>query len=348
MMDSNAAMTLRFAFVLAAASLSFSATAQPGDYGIDFVTIRDPGNVGYNRQDPIGFATGRGSVDYEYRIGRLEVTTQQWLGFVNAMHTSGEISDQFFAIPFYWGAEVDPNYSGPGQKFRLQSGNPNAGMLPVQSIDWYAAAYFCNWLNNGQPDSFSEIQTGAYDTNTWRLDNQGQLSIADPHLPEAKYWIPTFDEWQKAAYYDPEKDGDGGWWLYPNSSDALQTPGIPGVGETSAGLDIGDAAAFQIPLGSYFNQQSPWGLLDVSGGASEWTEDYLRPDLTTFRVIGGSRAGSQFYAEYDPAWGADVSRPTVFSAGFRIASAIPAPSSFCVIGLCCFVARRRPQRHCSF
>jgi len=323
-------------------ALTSCAHAQPDDYGIDFVTISAPGNVGYNRFDPNNYATGRGSVDYEYRIGRLEITTQQWLGFVNAMLTSGEINDQFFAVPFYWGAEVDPNYNGPGQKFRLQSENPNAGMLPVQSIDWYSAAYFCNWLHNGQPDSFADIKSGAYDSSTWRIDSQGQLSIADPHLPDAKYWIPTFDEWQKAAYYDPEKDGDGGWWHYPNSSDTLQIPGIPGLGETSAGLDIGAGAAFEIPLGSYPDQQSPWGLLDVSGGASEWTEDYLRPNLTTFRVIGGSRAGSQFYAEYDPAWGADVSRPTVFSAGFRIASSVPTPSTALTLALpTAFLARRR-------
>lgn len=326
------------------AALALPAAAQPGDHGIDFVTISDPGNVGYNRTDPNGFATGSGSLDYEYRIGRFEVTTQQWLGFVNAMHTSGEISDQFFAVPFTWGAEIDPTYNGPGRQFRLQSANPNAAMLPVQSIDWYSAAYFSNWLHNGQPNSFAAIQTGAYDSSTWRHGPEGDLTLADPHLPDAKYWIPTFDEWQKAAYYDPEKDGEGGWWLYPNSTDELQTPGFPGVGETSAGLDIGNDAAFQIPLGSYSDQQSPWGLLDVSGGASEWTEDYLRPDFTRFRVIGGSRAGSQFYAEHDPAWGIDVSRPTVFSAGFRIASAVPAPSTFIVFGVWAYALRRRPQR----
>lgn len=336
-------MSLRL-ITITACALTSCASARPNNYGIDFVTIDDPGNSGYNRDDPIGFATGRGSVDHEYRIGRLEITTQQWLGFVNTMHTSGEISDPFFAQPFFWGAEADPSYNGPGRQFRLQSGNPNAAMLPVQSIDWHSAAYYCNWLHNGQPSSFSEIQTGAYDTSTWTLDKQGQLSIADPHLPDAKYWIPTFDEWQKAAYYDPEKDTDGGWWLYPNSSDVLQVPGLPGAGETSAGLDIGADAAFQIPLGSYPDQQSPWGLLDLSGGASEWTEDYLRPDFTTFRVIGGSRAGSQFYSEYDPAWGADVSRPTVFSGGFRVASAIPAPSSLIVFGMWAYAIKRRPQR----
>lgn len=264
------------------------------------------------------------------------------------MHTSGEIDDRFFALPFFWGAETDPTYSGPGRKFRLRN-TPDAAMLPVQSIDWYSAAYFSNWLHNGQPDSFAEIQTGAYDSSTWMLNSQGNLTIADPHLPDAKYWIPTLDEWQKAAYYDPDKDGQdqGGWWLYPNSSDTLQIPGLPGVGETSAGLDIGADAAFLIPLGSYEDQQSPWGLLDVSGGANEWTEDYIRPDFDRWRVIGGSRAGSSFYAEYDPAWGFDVGSPHNFSGGFRIASSIPAPSTIVIFsvvsGLC--VRRRRHPCH---
>jgi len=54
-----------------------SAAAQPDDYGIDFVTIGDVGNTGYDRMDPNNFATGRGAVDHEYRIGRLEITTGQ-------------------------------------------------------------------------------------------------------------------------------------------------------------------------------------------------------------------------------------------------------------------------------
>jgi hypothetical protein len=50
--------------------------------GIDFVTIGDPGNPNWTGG---GFYNNNhGRVDYEYRIGRFEVTTAQWVQFMNA------------------------------------------------------------------------------------------------------------------------------------------------------------------------------------------------------------------------------------------------------------------------
>lgn len=76
------------------------------------------------------------------------------------------------------------------------------------------------------------------------------------------------DEWIKAVYFDPDHGGTGqaGWWDQPNGSDTPLIPGLPGEGETTADLFTDDGAWF-IPLGSYPDVQSPWGLLDVSGGA---------------------------------------------------------------------------------
>src|ERR1051326_1604576 len=66
---------------LVAAFVVAAAQAQPDPSGIDFVTIGSPNNPAYHRDDPQGLITGRGSVPYEYRIGRFEVTTSQWLEF---------------------------------------------------------------------------------------------------------------------------------------------------------------------------------------------------------------------------------------------------------------------------
>ena len=41
--------------------------------------------------------------------------------------------------------------------------------------------------------------------------------------PGAKVFIPTENEWYKAAYYDPAKGGTGGYWAYPTRSDADPT-----------------------------------------------------------------------------------------------------------------------------
>lgn len=52
--------------------------------GIQFVTVGAPGNPAYAGPDPGHNVGGRGSVGYEYRIGLTEVTTGQWMEFMNA------------------------------------------------------------------------------------------------------------------------------------------------------------------------------------------------------------------------------------------------------------------------
>ncbi len=57
------------------------------DKGIEFVTIGSPGNAAWPGNGTIGDrAIGRGSVGYEYKIGRFEVTTNQWVDFFNAAY----------------------------------------------------------------------------------------------------------------------------------------------------------------------------------------------------------------------------------------------------------------------
>ncbi|MBL9002240.1 MAG: hypothetical protein JNK25_13995, partial [Phycisphaerae bacterium] len=85
---------------LIAAIISTNALAQPDPSGIDFVTIGAPGNPAYSGPDVNNTVTGRGSVPYEYRLGRTEVTTAQWMEFYNAFY--GRVPHVF--LPVRWGA----------------------------------------------------------------------------------------------------------------------------------------------------------------------------------------------------------------------------------------------------
>ena len=73
--------------------------AQPSGDGYDWVTVRDAGNAPYDRVDrsPFQRVTGRGSVNYEYRMGRTEVTTAQWVEFLNALY--GRADQIEFSFP---------------------------------------------------------------------------------------------------------------------------------------------------------------------------------------------------------------------------------------------------------
>lgn len=263
---------VRFLVIFVAIGLAASAraVAAPGGEDIDWVVIGDPNNVAYHNQWG-GVVDGRGSVPYEYRIGRYEVTTAQWMEFVNTFSTQSD-DMRHFGIPFSWGAIADGEYNGPGTRWKINPWMPDAASHPVHGIDWRIAARFCNWLHNGKSSDLSTIEDGAYDAGTFSLNGDGTFNDQATRHPGARFWIPSLDEWAKAAHYDPNYDGPGrgGWWIYPGGSDDALVPGHPGEGDTSATLYL---EGEHIPLGAYGHVASPWGLLDLSGGTMEWTEE---------------------------------------------------------------------------
>ena len=207
---------------------------------------------------------------------------------------------------------------------------------------------YCNWLHNGQGAEEWTIRDGAYDTSTFFTRTDGTLADQGTHHPAARFWIPTLDEWIKAAHYDPDRmgPGEGGWWMYSNRSDSPPIPGIPGVGQTNAELELPDWAEWDIPLGSYPDTSTPWGLLDASGGATEWTEEWFFPTDPTERIVDGSPTGLGGHVDpYDRVWGLSSNRPSSAGAdrGFRIATMVPSPGCPIVVvsSLLWTVARRR-------
>ncbi|MCC7387432.1 MAG: SUMF1/EgtB/PvdO family nonheme iron enzyme [Phycisphaerales bacterium] len=314
--------------VLALAGAASVALGQ--DYGFDWVTIGDVGNDPYPG-DGQGNMAGRGGVGYEYRIGRYEVTTGQWLEFVNTFSTQ---SDDFtyFARPDFWGAKTDWDYQGPGRRYILRTDVDTPELMPVGGISWREAAMFCNWLHNGKSSALSAIEDGAYDTATFTTNGDGTFNDQRTHHADARYWIPTLDEWIKAAHYDPDRygGGEGGWWDYPISSDEPPVYGVPGEGQANAGFELDNYAQWTIPLGAYEDVLSPWGLRDAAGAAMEWTEEVPFPDHPQDRLLDGSYAGENSYnAERSDraSWPGAGNPPHSGGSydGLRVAGLIPSP-----------------------
>lgn len=325
--------------IVAASHVSTTASAAPGADGFDWATIGAVGNAAYAGPGP---NSGRGRVNYQYKISKLEITTSQWLEFTNTFSTQTDAYNFTKLGPLYWGATFDPTYIGPGVRYRLRQGDPNAGMRPVGGISWRDAARYCNWLHNGKSSSLASLTTGAYDTTTFGGNRTTGYSDAATHLPGAKYWIPTLDEWMKAAYYDPDRfgKGGGGWWDFTNRSNQNGVPGLPGVGTTSAGLQLPNRGEWTIALGAYSASTSPWGLLDTSGGAAEWTEEWAgRVDRATL----GAAAGDILQRESTSTTEGLVFDPEEATTiiGLRIASAVPAPSTIVALGFMLYPRRKR-------
>lgn len=326
-----------------------AAAGQPDEAGFLWATVGQPGNA------PVpagvgGLAAGRGSVGYEFRISRLEVTTAQWMAFANA---AGPLGDPFrIGDGPVGGYEPDPAYAGPGRRYRLKS-VPGAERLPVYGISWLNAARYCNWLHNGREASLAALATGAYDASTFGVDPAtGARTDALARLPGARYWVPSLDEWLKSAHYDPERSGpgQGGWWAYPTRSDAPPVSGPAGTPGAETNANLGGSDAASLLLGAYAGVRSAYGLWDLSGGASEWLEGVDDPSDRLYRLYDGSSAFDPFTppALLDAITGVGSS-PAAGEASFiglRVASAVPDSGvTGCVLcGLLTLHRRRRPCR----
>ncbi|MCG3122038.1 MAG: hypothetical protein GIKADHBN_00414 [Phycisphaerales bacterium] len=328
------------------------ATAQtPPDYDFSFSTIGALGNAPIqNSSNDYQFVNGRGSVNYAYRMSRLEVTTGQWMEFLNAFSTVSSPHPYWDKTsPDFWGAVK------VGSSYVLRDDVPSASQLPVGGITWRMSALYCNWLHNGKQGDLVSLVTGAYDSTTWGfVGNTNVFTDGATHLPGAQYWIPTLDEQLKSFQYDPNRfgEGQGGWWLARNKSDEPGIPGLPGAGTTSAGYRPDhEPYAYDIPLGAYEEIESPWGLLDSSGGTAEWNEERYPPQPNfsgagpTARGLYGTWAGQQPFEFEEYIWNAKAGtiKGSVNYTGIRIASAVPSTPTLALAGALVFSVIHRKR-----
>ncbi|MFO0858606.1 MAG: SUMF1/EgtB/PvdO family nonheme iron enzyme [Phycisphaerales bacterium] len=327
--------------------------------GIDFVTVGAPGNAPWQGNGTPGDrAIGRGGVGYEYKIGKFEVTSAQWVDFFNAAYDrpAGDTIPHLIPPDCWGGISTTPTHI-ENPNARRWTTTPQSAMLPTGDISWRMAAIYCNWLHNGKATNREAFLNGAYDVSTFGY--QGTVFTDQlTHHPDAHYWIPTWDEWLKAAHYDPVKqnsDGSlGGWWLYPHRSDVAPVYGPPNVfvngvlSQANAGwdqLDYPGFNPFSVQLGAYAQVTSPWGLLDVAGATREWTEEtvFVNGVFPADRYFDGTAWDfSTGTVDRINSVGGDFPSLAVYDLGFRIATSVPAPGiSALAVSLFALAAHRR-------
>jgi formylglycine-generating enzyme len=319
--------TLNLCVILLAALAAniFSARAWSDTFGsgastfnIDFVTIGNPGNAA----DTTGNPNPAGSVTNTFRMGQFEIS-EQMIDKANALGGLGITKDTR-------GADK-----------------------PATSVTWNEAARFVNWLDtsSGSAPAYKfalQPGDGGYSANAdiqlWTPSDAGYDSNNLYRNTLARYFLPSFDEWYKAAYYDPTS---GVYYDYPTGSDSAPTPVASG---TAAGTAVfnGQPDPADITLAGGLSR---YGTMGQGGNVIEWQE--TDSDLVNGPTVGttsrGLRGGywsgvSSILSSSSRSSGGPSGQGD--SIGFRVAASTPEPSSALLAAMASagLLLRRRAPR----
>jgi formylglycine-generating enzyme required for sulfatase activity len=243
-----------------------------------FVTVGNPGNPGDART-----GGSNGIVSYPYAISQYLIRNDQWAAFLtDVAATNGDPN----------GLSIGHNQARGGYT-KTGSGTPADpyvfGLVadyqdkPVNNVRFDDVCRYCNYLHNGASNG-ANTEYGAYDMS---------LSPNQVRLPGALYFLPTDDEWYKAAFYQPgimSLETNANYWLYATAHDTLPSGAIANAeGDATNGPNnVANWADPTTPLGTFdwgglsynvstvgscgSNSASYYGAYDMNGNVYEWTE----------------------------------------------------------------------------
>jgi formylglycine-generating enzyme required for sulfatase activity len=161
---------------------------------------------------------------------------------------------------------------------------------PATSVSWNEAARFVNWLNTstGNMAAYKFTTSGVNDDIAlWQSGDAGYDASNRYRNSLAKYVLPSDNEWYKAAFYDPNKNGGaGGYWKYPTGSDTAPTGVASG---TAAGTVVYYAQIVPANV-TQAGGLSPYGVMGLGGNAWEFPEsslDLSNGDGSSYRALRG-------------------------------------------------------------
>ena len=300
------------------------------EFQIEFVTI---GNTG-NAADNTGAPNPAGAVAYQYGIGKFEVSEDM----INKFNAS--------------------------QSLQI-SKDLRSTAKPATSITWNEAARFVNWLNTSTGGFAAyKFTTGGVNDNIalWTVSDVDDYDPTNPYRSKrATYVLPSYNEWYKAAYYNPSNST---YYDYTTSSNTAPTAvasgtaantAVFGSGSVTGPADVDQAGGL-----------SPYGVMGLGGNVWEWEEsslDLANSSVSTNRGMrGGGWTNSSAALVSTYRVGVNAPGATNIDIGFRVVTlsasapaAVPEPSMmvigtfFGVGGLVARLSRtqRRGARTCT-
>ena len=326
----------------------FSSLAN-GQVFIDTVFVGNPGNAAKEVSEATGLVDSRffksgnfGAVDYVYRIGTTEVTNAQYTTFLNAVAGTNRYN------LYVQNMEDDPRGGiirrGENGSYTFST-KPLMADKPVVFVTYWSTLRFANWMHNGMPSGAPDLNRTATESGAYALLGRNVPQLFGRVLerePDAQWFIPSEDEWFKAAYH--KNDGaTGNYYDFPTATNEI--PGVatadefgnisnPGrnIVNYANGADWNGLDGNLTTVGSAgAASASAYGTLDQAGNADEWTDTNIgfdrsgvSPGNTQFPIV---RGGTFFQPEDAHIIGLingsrDVGGPngTVDHVGFRVAT----------------------------
>jgi sulfatase modifying factor 1 len=327
--------------------------------GYDLVKVGNPGNAaqisGNSAQN------GFGAVATDFWIGKNQVTIGQYAEFLNAVAKSDPRglwntnmnSDQRIRGIERSGSDGSYVYTVVGPNGTNPVGAQSAANRPITFVSWFDSARFANWMANGKPTGAvgsATTDNGAYDLGAATTGNAPAKNTINPNTGAAPtFYIPTENEWYKAAYYSPVKGGPGspGYYLYGTQSDSTPGNGWNGttalankdlanqvnyrpdnryaVTGTTTTINSGDNQNILTDVGAFTNTYSYYGAFDMSGNVFDWND---------LNGGGGSSVGlrggqwNSNASTVSSTWrGTNSTSLEVNDIGFRLASPVPEPAT---------------------
>jgi formylglycine-generating enzyme len=309
---------------------------------IDYVPVGNPNNAA----QVVG-SSSYGAVSYSFQIARNEVTVDDYVQFLNAVAKTSDPNGLYNA------SMGSTAISGGISKtttlgVSTYAVRPGYSNTPVTFVRWFDAARFANWMHNGQPT------TGVQDATTtengaYTLLGNINTGVAVTRNVGATVWIPSENEWYKAAYYDPNKNGpgSGGYWNHATQTNTLTTNTI-GTANSANFTPTGSTAATSpirtTTVGAYLSS-SDYGTNDQAGNVRELTDTVSGSSWVARGGDYSSTSANQLIST-NAASRTNVG-PTAESAtvGFRLATLIPEPSTALLTILAIFTSVVRRSRN---